>query len=182
MTVEQFLNTIQTHQKQLNQLMNRTLPIKGGALAKAHFQENFIKGGFVNNGLQKWTPAKRTLSGKKAALANYKTLLSSRNHLFSSIAYIPSPGMVKIINPVEYAAAHNEGATFVVKLRQQVIHFNSKGRFNKDNKRAKYAQKVNIGAHSVTIPKRQFIGESRELNDKEVRLIEDELRKIVNGK
>lgn len=182
MTVEQFLNTIQTHQKQLNALMNRTLPIKGGALAKAHFQDNFIKGGFVNNGLQKWKPSKRTLSGKKAALANYKTLLSGRNHLFSSIAYIPSSGMAKIINPVEYAAVHNEGATFIVKPRQQVIHFNAKGRFSKNNSRAKYAQKATIGAHSVTIPKRQFIGESRELNDKEIRLIEDEVRKIVNSK
>lgn len=179
MTVEQFLNTIQTHQKQLNALMNRTLPIKGGAMAKAHFQENFIKGGFVNNGLQKWKPAVRTTKGKNGAAANYKTLLSSRNHLFNSIAYIPGPGMVKIINPVEYAAAHNEGATFVVKPRKQVIHFNAKGRFNKDNKRAKYAQKVNVGAHSVTIPKRQFIGESRELNDKLVKLTEDEIRKII---
>jgi len=134
MTVEQFLNTIQTHQRQLAAMMNRTLPIKGGALAKAHFQENFIKGGFVNNGLHPWAKAKRQRNGKKGAAANYKTLLSSRNHLFRSIAYVASPGMVKIINPVEYAAAHNEGATFVVRPRQQVIHFNRKGRFNKNNK------------------------------------------------
>lgn len=182
MTVEQFLNTIQTHQTQLAALMNRTLPIKGGAIAKAHFQENFIKGGFVNNGLQPWKKSKREREGKKSALSKYKTLLSSRNHLYSSIAYIPSPGMVKIINPVEYAAVHNEGATFVVKPRQQVIHFNAKGRFSKDNKRAKYAQKVSVGAHSVTIPKRQFIGESRELTDKMVKLTEDEIRKIVTSK
>lgn len=180
MDINEFLKYIGRSQKQIDQLMNRTLPIKGGAIAKAHFQENFIKGGFVNNGLQPWKKSKREREGKKSALSQYKTLLSSRNHLYSSIAYISGNGMVKIINPVEYAAAHNEGATFVVKPRQQVLHFNSKGRFNRDNKRAKYAQKVNIGSHQVTIPKRQFIGPSIELNDKEIKLMDTEIRKIIN--
>jgi phage gpG-like protein len=180
MDIEGFLQYLGTCQKQIDNLMNRILPIKVGATAKAHFQENFILGGFVNNGLQAWKPSKRTLSGKKSALSNYKTLLSSRNHLYSSIAYIPGSGMVKIVNPVEYAAVHNEGATFVVKPRQQVIHFNRKGRFSRDNKKASYAQKVNIGSHSVTIPKRQFIGESTELNQKVVTIIDTEIRKMLN--
>ena len=109
MTIEQFLNTIKANQKGIENLMNRVLPIKIGAAAKAHFQENFVKGGFVNKGLQKWKPAKRLSSGGEKASDNYKTLLSSRNHLFSSIKYIPGNGQVKIINDVPYAAIHNEG-------------------------------------------------------------------------
>jgi phage gpG-like protein len=180
MDINQFLIQIGRTQKQIERLMNRTLPIKAGAEAKTHFQQNFIKGGFVNNGLKPWKKSLREREGKKSALSKYKTLLSSRTHLFRSIAYIPGNGMVKIINPVEYAAAHNEGATFVVKAREQVLHFNSKGRFNRDNKRAKYAQKVNIGSHQVTIPKRQFIGESHELNNKITNIIDTELRKLIN--
>lgn len=109
MTPEQFLQNIKLKQRDFEQLMNRTLPIKVGAMAKAHFQENFEKGGFVNNGLKKWKPAKRLSSGKKGAASNYGTLLSARNHLFNSISYVPGFGQVKIINPVEYAAVHNEG-------------------------------------------------------------------------
>lgn len=109
MTVEQFLNTIKIRQQDFNRLVNRTLPIKVGVLAKAHFQQNFEKGGFVDNGLKKWKPAKRLMKGRIGAPSNYKTLLSSQNHLFYSISYAPCNAMVKIINPIKYAAVHNEG-------------------------------------------------------------------------
>jgi hypothetical protein len=44
MTFEQFLNTIKANQKGIENLMNRVLPINIGATAKAHFQDNFVKG------------------------------------------------------------------------------------------------------------------------------------------
>ena len=109
MTIEQFLNTIKANQKGIENLMNRVLPIKIGATAKAHFQENFEKGGFVNNGLQKWKPAKRITLGKKGAGSNYKTLFSARNNLFSSTSYTPGNAQVTIQNKTPYAAVHNEG-------------------------------------------------------------------------
>lgn len=74
MTMEQFLNTIKIKQREFNTLMNRTLPIKEGAEAKAHFEENFIKGGFVNNGLKKWKPANKLSSTRKDAKYRYKIL------------------------------------------------------------------------------------------------------------
>lgn len=109
MTVEQFLNNIKLKQSDFNRLVNRTLPIDIGVLAKAHFQENFEKGGFVDNGLKKWKPAKRLSLGRKEARFNSKTLLSGDDHLFNSIAYVPGFAQVKIVNPVEYAKVHNEG-------------------------------------------------------------------------
>jgi hypothetical protein len=80
MTIEQFLNAIKANQKGIENLMNRVLPIKIGATAKAHFQENFVKGGFVNKGLEKWNPAKRLLLGKKGAKDNYKTLQGKQEY------------------------------------------------------------------------------------------------------
>jgi phage gpG-like protein len=153
MTGDEFVKRLQAAQRELENSINRVLPVKIGALAKAHFQDNFHKSGFVNNGLHKWQPAKRLLLNrrKKPASMKYKTLLSGRNHLFSSISYTPMRGAVRIYNPVEYAAVHNEG------LRA--------GR-----------------GKGFKMPKRQFMGESAELNKIVQQTIEKELSKIINLK
>lgn len=159
MTQQEFLNLINKKQAEIKQLVDRTLPIKAGAEAKSHFQENFRMGGFVNGGLQRWKPSKRIgksvmRKGKNGrrritpAANKYGTLLSSRNHLYSSIRYIPSAGEVRIVNEVPYAIVHNEG------------------------------RRAGRGK-GFQMPKRQFIGESRELNQKVMQLIEAELRKIL---
>ncbi|MDR0815078.1 MAG: phage virion morphogenesis protein [Bacteroidales bacterium] len=160
MTPNQFSQTLKQHATAINQLMSRTLPVKAGAIAKAHFQENFRLGGFVDNGFHKWTPAKRLnpkpIKNKKSktktppAANRYGTLLSGRNHLFDSINYRPEQGSVTIYNDVEYAAVHNEG------LRA--------GR-----------------GKGFIMPKRRFMGESKELSQKITNLIDTELRNILNS-
>ena len=150
MTPEEFTKLVEKKASEIVQLHNRTLPIKAGVIAEAHFKDNFIKGGFVNGGLQKWVPSKRLSSTAKSADKKNKTLLSSSPHLFSEVNHIPSEGEVRIINTVPYAAVHNEG------LRA--------GR-----------------GSGFTMPKRQFIGESKELTDKIQNLIETEITKILNS-
>ena len=59
MTPEEFLKLVESRADDIAKLVNRTLPIKVGNEAKAHFQDNFRKEGFVNGGLHKWQPAKR---------------------------------------------------------------------------------------------------------------------------
>lgn len=46
MTDQQFIELLRSRQAELQRLFSRTLPIKVGALAKAHFQQNFRLGGF----------------------------------------------------------------------------------------------------------------------------------------
>lgn len=149
MSPEQFVKLVASKQKELEQLQNRTLPIKIGAMAKAHFQNNFRLGGFMDNGLHAWKPSKRlSYSGKSTKIdRNNKTLLSSRNHLFSSIEYTYQPGIVIIRNEVPYAAVHNEGL------------------------------KAGRGK-GFQMPKRQFIGPSAELNHDAINKIEIEVRQI----
>lgn len=149
MTPGQFNRLIQSKRQEINQLVNRTLPVKVGVMAKAHFQANFEKSGFVNNGLKKWKPAKRLSNPKLGAYGKNKTLLSERNHLFSSINYLPGVAQVKIVNPVHYAAVHNEGL------------------------------KAGRGK-GFMMPKRQFIGQSAELDNKVQDTIHTELKKILN--
>lgn len=174
MTDDQFLVLLRSRQQQLQQLFQRKLPIIVGVMAKSHFQDNFRLGGFVNNGLQQWTPAKRTLSGGSSAADNYGTLLSSRNHLFSSIYYRPGSGFVTIGTSVPYARLHNFGGTIHPSVTPRMRSFAWAMYYRNGGGKGKNAppdaekwkalaltrkQKLNI-----RIPQRQFIGDSQELS------------------
>ena len=130
MDAKDFVRLIEQHQKELGELMRRKLPVIVGRMAKDHYQDNFRKGGFVNNGLQKWPQSKRQRSGTGSAAAQYGPLLSGRNHLFGSIKYVPGDYRVKIANEVPYAAIHKrkflgESAELTKKINntieQQII-------------------------------------------------------------
>ena len=81
----------------------------------------------------------------------YKTLLSLRNNLYKSIQKKVAPGVATVYTNVPYAAAHNEGT-------------NRAGR-----------------NHRVRIPKRQFMGQSKQLDDKVRKMIDSEVSKVING-
>jgi len=148
MTPKQFEQLIKTNAKQLAKAFERTIPVKVGVAAEQHFKDNFRKGGFVNGGLKAWKPAKRQSDPKNPDRA-YKTLMSRRNNLYSSIRHSVKPYTAVVSTDVPYAQAHNEGA-------------NNAGR-----------------GHRTRIPKRQFMGESRELTNKVQRLVVAEINKIL---
>lgn len=194
MDIKDYIELIKSQRKEIDQLMRRQLPVKIGRMAKDHFQENFRKGGFVNNGLQQWPKSKRQLSGTSLAAAQYGPLLSGRNHLFSSMKYTPSDYRVKVANEVPYAAIHNEGGTVNPTVTPEMRRFawamfykssgKKKGKkgsmlSNPDAERWKALALTKKSKLTVKIPKRQFLGESAELrksiNDK----IEKELSKIL---
>lgn len=194
MDIKDYVELIKSQRKEIDQLMRRQLPVKIGRMAKDHFQENFRKGGFVNNGLQQWPKTKRQLSGTSSAAAQYGPLLSGRNHLFSSMKYTPSDYRVKVANEVPYAAIHNEGGTVNPTVTPEMRRFawamfykssgkkkEKKGSMlsNPDAERWKALALTKKSKLTVKIPKRQFLGESAELrksiNDK----IEKELSKIL---
>ena len=149
MTPEAFNRLLQQREKELKRALERTIPVKVGRKAKNHFQDNFLKGGFVDNGLHPWQRSKRQ-GTSKGAKGSYKTLLSGRNHLYSSINYRAEPYRVTLTNDVPYARVHNEG------LRA--------GR-----------------GKGFTMPRRQFMGESRELTQKIRETIENEIGRILKG-
>ena len=199
MTTEELTKQLANQAKQLELLARRKLPIKVGNLAKRQFQNNFLKGGFVNGGLKPWKKSQRQ-SGKGTS-AGYETLLSGRNHLFSNIQYTPSDNRVKIHNDVPYAAAHNNGETLHPTVTPKMRRFAWAKFFQgagiakgdtKEQKKAKIAaapkeaktwknlaltKKTKL---SIKMPQRQFIGESKELNEAVHNLIEKEVRKITN--
>ncbi|MBQ9887745.1 MAG: phage virion morphogenesis protein [Bacteroidales bacterium] len=190
--------------KDLRNLVDRKIPVATGKFAKDHFQDNFRKGGFVNNGLQPWPPAKRLSSGDTSAAAQHGTLLSSRNHLFSSIKYRPGTAQVTIFNDVIYAEIHNEGGTvhprITPKMRRYAwAKYYALGGDGKGPQKGRNgAKKVSSATGSaeaekwkalaltkkesltIKIPKREFMGPSEELNARIRTYVEEEVLKILN--
>ena len=147
----QLVEDINRKSAEIKMLISRTLPIKAGNVAVEHFKENFQKGGFVDGGLKKWKPSKRLSSGSKSAAANRPTLMSGRDMLYNDIKKETRDGEV-------------------------LIHTT--------NQTEDYAAVHNEGLRAgrgkgFQMPKRQFIGDSKELNEKVKTLIESEVAKIL---
>jgi phage gpG-like protein len=199
MTDQELIDLLRTRPAEINRLVNRVLPIKVGALAKAHFRENFRLSGFMNGGLRSWPATRRQQTGGKGAAANYGPLLSRRNRLYGSIGYKPGPGYVVIGTTLPYASIHNDGGTVsptvTLKMRKFAWamyykalgaktggkaakhggHGNAAGKTG--GKKGKKAVAISPEAErwkalaltrkeklTIVIPKRQFIGDSQELN------------------
>ena len=67
-----------------------------------------------------------------------------------------------------YAKIHNEGGTInkSATTRSQNFKINKNGKSRFATKiRANFQQDVNVGAHTINIPKRQFIGQTSELTE-----------------
>lgn len=178
--------------------VNDRLPRKVGVIAVNHFKQNFRDGGWLDDGLHPW---KKTLRQKQGGPdAKYGPLTSRRNHLMSSIQSKPGLGEVTIENPVPYAAIHNDGGditthpTVSPKMRRYAWHMayslagiNGKGSLPKElPEEARLWKclaltrktKITVKAH---IPQRQFMGDSKELQVKVNKTINESLEKIKDG-
>ena len=148
MTDREFAKKLQQHATGIAHAMNRTIPVKVGRMAENLFKDNFRKSGFVDGGVQAWERSKR-IGASKDARGSYKTLMSGRQHLYSSIKSKPGKRSVIITNDVPYARVHNEGL------------------------------KAGRG-DGFTMPKRQVIGESKELSDGVKKIMDTEINNIIN--
>ena len=206
MDISEFANLLQSRQSELADLMRRRMPVIAGRMAKDYFQDNFRLGGFVNGGLHKWAEAKRLSAGGASAASHYGTLLSGRNHLFSSINYYPGDYQVRIENNVHYAPVHNWGGETHPAVTDRMRRFawakfyEAAGIEKKDGSAKKKRQNRNTASRTlnpqarfwkqlaltrkshltVKIPQRQFLGESQELNDAITSRLESEISKILN--
>lgn len=202
MNSKEFLSYIKSKRREIDELQRRKLPVMVGRMAKDHFQDNFLRGGFVSRGLHPWQKPGRLLAGGSGAASNYGTLLSGHNHLFDSIKYVPSDYRVRVSSDLVYAPIHNWGGTIPVTERMRghawKMFYKASGkerkaatRQKKRSNRANGATPVNPEASfwkhlaltrkdKIRMPQRQFLGESEELSQKIRDKIENELSNILN--
>ena len=132
---------------------------------KDEFDRNFERKGFFS---QSWKPRKKETRG---------SLMLVTGNLRRSISAEVEGDKIIFSSDMPYAAIHNEGGTIQMKARKQVIHFNKKGKFSK-KKKAHYAQKANRGNHTIDMPKRQFIGNSPEVQQAISRVVSDNMKEL----
>ena len=195
MNAKQIADIIARAPKQVERAMRDEIPRKAAIIAKNHFRQNFRDSGFTDDGLHAWKKTRRQEAGSP-----YKPLTSERNHLMNSVDAVSAPGQVTVVNPVPYARIHNEGGTIhtnptiTPKMRKMAwakaysIAGVSKGdKLPKDlpEEARKWRAlaltkktKLNITAK---IPRRQFIGDSKELRVKINQIVINKLNEIRNG-
>ncbi|MDL2243833.1 hypothetical protein LJB84_03230, partial [Bacteroidales bacterium OttesenSCG-928-J19] len=148
--------------------------------------------------------AKRLSSGGKSAAANYGTLLSGRNHLFSSTNYAPGKGRVRVYNDAPHASTHNNGETVTPTVTPRMRRFawakyyeagggkKNAGNGKRKGKNANPPEENSAAQFwknfaltkkkklSIKMPERKFLGDSQELNNKIIEKQEIEIRKILD--
>lgn len=190
--LNEFFSEMEKKKKEVSDLMRRRMPVHAGRIAVDHVQDNFRKGGFVNNGLHKWKKSNREIYGGKSAASNYGTLLSGRNHLYSSTKYVPGDARVAIQNEAEHAGVHNWGGTISPRVTPKMRKFAwakyySLGGGKKDQpvgpdagfwKNLALTKKTKL---NIRMPQRQFLGESKEMNEAIRAKLNQEIAKIWGG-
>ena len=195
MDAKQIAKIIARAPKLVEAALRDEIPRKAAVVAKNHFRQNFRDSGFMNGGLHEWKETKRQKAGDPR-----KPLTSERDHLMNSIEAVGAPGLVTVVNPVPYARIHNEGGTIhshptvTPEMRKMAwakaysIAGVRKGEpLPKDppEEARKFRalaltkkEKLNI---KIKMPRRQFIGESKELRVKINQIIINKLKDISNG-
>ncbi len=160
-------------EKEIAKLLKNKLPRIVGKVAVDHFKENFTKGGFVDNGLKKWDDPKRLNAEGDSAGDKYGTLLSARNELYESINYSVNGYTITLRSDKEYAEIHNNGGDIQIPITDKMRRFawfkHSEAVEESGDKKMKTMWKgLALTAKTelnVKIPQRQFIGQSKEMDD-----------------
>ena len=193
MTPEQYIQHLQRQQQAIDHALRRTLPVMVGRMATDFFKGNFRQGGFRNGGLQQWPKTLRQQAGGKSASAQYGPLMSARQRLYGSIRYVPGDYRVVVGTTVPYAAIHNEGGSVTThpritpKMRKFAWrqYFEAGGPKSKSPEAGKWKALALTKKDRLTvtarIPRRQFLGESRELNAMVRECVVAELTRIIKS-
>lgn len=182
MTPAQFQKRFEEKLNEIKRYARQDLPRHIGKLAVDHFHENFILGGYVNDKLEPWRPARR-IGGDKTAASGYGTLLSARKLLYNSIRSTASEGRVVISSSLKYSRIHNEGGTITQPITPQMRKFAWAKYYESDKTNSSWKGLALTKRTSLTIhiPRRQFMGRSAELNRQIQSRIKRDLKRILTS-
>lgn len=146
------------------------MPMILGNLAKNHFVEGFRTGGGQTDASKNGWKERKTDEGRAVLVKSGKL----RRDIRVKIA-TPTKIVVGTSSMTEdYAEAHNKGASMTVTAKQRGYFI---ARYKEASGDKKAFWKNMIGAQTITIPKREFIGKSRSLNLKIKKRITKQIRR-----
>lgn len=175
MTPDEFSRLLTQKPAEIQKALRRTIPLKVSVAMENHAKDNFRQGGFVDGGLHPWKTTLRQKYGKGAD-AKYTPLLSREQNLMNANKHRYEPFKAIAYNDATYAAIHNFGGRITVTPRMKRFFW---ARFkDTGTEMYKFLALKRVGS-SIIIPRRQFIGDSRELTAKVTGIVERELNKIL---
>jgi phage gpG-like protein len=148
-----------------------------GILARDHFRLNFKKQGFDDSGVKAWKKRSFEMPGKS------RSVLTQRGKLRDSIEYRVSASSTIISSRQPYARIHNDGGTLPVTRKMRsffwAMYYQAKGASKQPNAEALIWRNMAMKkGNTITIPQRQFMGHSQNMNKKIDRLVKQTLKKI----
>lgn len=177
-------------QKKFQQL-KKVLPKEIGTEAKNFFQDNFRKQGFEDSSIKSWKPRKHDKGSSVG-----RRILTKTGRLQGSIRITTATfNKITIGTNVPYAKIHNEGGTINRAASSRDIHFKNFDGFKNvrgkktvvmglvmSKKRGSTKTKnVSIPAYKITMPKREFMGRSRNLENKLRKKIDSQIKEVFGN-
>lgn len=139
-----------------------------GVEAVKFFKDSFIQQGWTDVNTEPWKQRKTKDKGTKGN----RKVLEKTGALMNSIQYeIRGNKIVVMSKDIPYAQIHNEGG--VISTTQKVRSHTRRTRSGRSKVRAHTRQ------IEFTMPKRQFMGNSQELNKKIELIIAKRIKKIL---
>lgn len=174
MTTEEIISKL----KQLIEIYPRLV----GNTAVNFFRSNFDKQGWQGEHFEKWQPRKRE---NRRSLG--KPILTDTGALKRSIS-VKSTTPIEVVvgtgGEIPYARIHNEGGTIKQAprsdnfVRNRVKKGRGKGRFKRGTKPG---QGFSFGERTITMPKRQFMGDSPVLRQQIKDMAIKEIKKALQS-
>lgn len=147
----------------------KALPAELSFLAAEFFDNSFRLQGFLDASLKPWAPRKAEAGGR--------AILISTGALRGSVYANPSGSIARVTagnSKVPYAKIHNEGGTIPVTVKMKKFFWAKFKETKAEGWRALALSK------SITIPARQFMGDSKALDEKIGKHIDDKLNEIFD--
>ena len=188
MTNEESKKELERIVREATEAIHDKIPRAIAVLAKNHFRNTFREGGFDG---KPWKTTWRQQLGVGAE-KGYKPLTSKTLTLMNSIDAEVQDKAVRVHSDLDYSLIHNEGGDINITAKMRGYFWamflseggKSKGKKRELPPRARKWLALALAAKKkkkFKIPKRQFIGESKPLNDKINKKIESIIRGIIDG-
>lgn len=152
--------------------------------AQKFFGDSFKNQGFTNGGLHRWAKRKSNKDEGRAILVKSGVL---RRAVMNS-ARVISFDKIQFVVGLPYASVHNDGGTFKRKAHvktstssRAVTHTGIFTGSQTTQRTHKIAGQHGVGANTATYPKRQFMGESKELREMIRKKINFAVKNILKG-
>ena len=186
-------NIIRDHQRMVIKEIQNFITIMG-VEAVNYYKKSFRDGGFTDESLRRWKPRKGEITGGIAKVSKKskgsRAILVKSGELRRSIRVVrKNLKSVTIGSDLPYAQIHNDGgvvykkahkrtATRTVRIRGSGGFVN--GVFTKGRAKKMEIQGVrhNVGSSSFKMPKRQFVGVSKQLSNKLMSKLDIRIKKI----